>query len=81
VISDRTPWRNLGLAGVGADIPLEDEAAFILTLGHYQAMDENEMSAARRACRHYVSEWRNLHTNLDDYKKMFNAVIKSGKQY
>ena len=81
VISDRTPWRNLGLAGVGADIPLEDEAAFILTLGQYQAMDENEMSAARRACRHYVSEWRNLHTNLDDYKKMFNAVIKSGKQY
>ena len=25
VISDRTPWRNLEQAGVGADLPLEDE--------------------------------------------------------
>ena len=81
VTSDRTPWRNLELAGVGADLPLEDEAAFIHTLGQYQAMDENEMNATRQACRRYVNEWRILHTNLDDYKKMFNAVIKSGKQH
>jgi len=80
VISDRTPWRNLVQAGVGADLPLEDEATFIRTLGQYQAMDESKMSAARKACRRYVDEWRMRNTNMDDYKKMFNAVIASGKQ-
>ena len=81
VISDRTPWRNLALAGVGADLPLEDEGAFIHTLDHYQAMDEREMSAARKACRRYVEEWRLRNNSLDDYRKIFNAVIKSGKQH
>ena len=80
VISDRTPWRNLAQAGVGADLPLEDEEAFLRALGKYQAMDESEMSAVREACRRYVDEWRMHNANLDDYKKMFNAVIASGKR-
>lgn len=79
VISDRTPWRNLEQAGVGADLPLEDEAAFSRTLARYQAMNESEMSAVQEACRRYVDEWRINNTNLDDYKKMFNAVIASEK--
>ena len=79
VISDRTPWRNLEQAGVGADLPLEDDAAFMRALGKYQTMDESEMSEVREACRRYVDEWRMHNTNLDDYKKMFNAVMASGK--
>ncbi len=81
VISDRTPWRNLTQAGVGADLPLEDEAAFVSALGKYLAMDEREMTAAREACGCYVDEWRLQNANLDDYRKMFNAVIASGKQH
>lgn len=81
VISDRTPWRNLTQAGVGADLPLEDEVAFVSALGKYLAMDESEMVAVREACGRYVGEWRMQNANLDDYKKMFNAVIASGKQY
>lgn len=79
VISDRTPWRSLAQAGVGADLPLEDEAAFIRELARYQAMDENDMADVRAACKRYVTEWRVKNTNLDDYKKMFNAVIESGQ--
>lgn len=79
VISDRTPWRNLAQAGVGVDLPLEDEAAFLRALDKYQAMNESEMSTVREACRRYVDEWRMNNTNLDDYKKMFNRVIASRK--
>lgn len=80
VISDRTPWRNLAQAGVGADLPLEDEAAFLSVLGKYLAMDESEMAIVRKACGHYVDEWRMQNANLDDYRKMFSAVIASGKR-
>ncbi|MDP1955351.1 MAG: glycosyltransferase family 4 protein [Polaromonas sp.] len=79
VVSDRTPWRSLALAGVGADLPLDDEAAFVGALAAYQAMDEPDMAAVRAACYRYATEWRVSHTNLDDYKKMFNAVIESRK--
>ena len=77
VISDRTPWRNLEQAAVGIDLPLEDEAAFVRALARYQAMNESEMGVAREACRRYIVEWSIQNTNLDDYKKMFNAVIGS----
>jgi glycosyltransferase involved in cell wall biosynthesis len=77
VISDRTPWRNLEPSGVGADLPLDDEAAFLRELARYQAMDESEMAAVRDACRRYVAAWRANNTNLDDYHKMFDTVIAS----
>jgi glycosyltransferase involved in cell wall biosynthesis len=77
VISDRTPWRNLEPSGVGADLPLDDEAAFLRELARYQAMDESEMAAVRDACRRYVVAWRANNTNLDDYRKMFDTVIAS----
>lgn len=80
VISDRTPWRNLAQAGVGADLPLADEAAFVRELGIYQAMNGSEMNVIREACRDYVAKWRMANTNLDDYKKMFDAVIASREQ-
>lgn len=79
VISDRTPWRNLEQAGVGADLPLEHEEAFLRVLARYQAMNESDMASTRAACQRYVVEWRMKNTDLDDYKSMFNAVISSGK--
>lgn len=77
VISDRTPWRNLKQAGVGADLPLEDEAAFLRELVRYQTMDESRMATVRDTCRHYVAAWCANNTNLDDYHNMFDAVIAS----
>jgi glycosyltransferase involved in cell wall biosynthesis len=77
VISDRTPWRNLAQAGVGADLPLADEAAFVRELGSYQAMNQSEMNVIREACRDYVAKWRMANTKLDNYKNMFDAVIAS----
>ena len=79
VISDRTPWRNLEQAGVGADLPLEDEATFVSALIRYQTMNESDMTSVREACQRYVVKWRTKNTNLDNYKNMFNAVIVSRK--
>ena len=77
VISDRTPWRDLERHGIGADLPLDDEAAFLRALAKYQSMDENGMAVVRDACRRYVDVWRANNAHLDDYRKMFDAVIAS----
>jgi glycosyltransferase involved in cell wall biosynthesis len=77
VISDQTPWRKLEQSGVGFDLPLEDEAAFLRALVKYQAMNESDMVLVRDACQRYVVEWRKSNTDLDDYRKMFNSVIAS----
>ncbi len=77
VISDRTPWRSLEQAGVGADLSLKDEAAFIRALARYQSMDESDMAKVREACGRYVAAWRVNNTNLDDYHQMFDQVIAS----
>ncbi len=79
VISDRTPWRNLEQSGVGTDLLLEDEAAFLHALATYQAMDEADMTVVRDACRRYAAAWRVSNTNLDDYRLMFDTVITSNK--
>ncbi|WP_053380825.1 glycosyltransferase family 4 protein [Nitrospira moscoviensis] len=79
IISDRTPWRNLASAGVGADLPIDNEDAFVQTLLRYQAMTEKEMAQERHKCRSYVAAWRSANQNLNDYQKMFKAVMASGR--
>lgn len=77
VISDRTPWKNLMDAGVGADLPIENEPEFVRQLERFQAMDERDMGNVRNSCRRYVAIWQADHANLDAYRKMFDTVIAS----
>lgn len=74
VISDRTPWKNLKDAGVGADLPIENEAAFIKQLEDYLAMDETKFDMVRNSCRRFVALWAAESTNLDSYRNMFDRV-------
>lgn len=77
IISDRTPWKNLMAAGVGADLPLEDEPEFVRQLERFQAMDESDIEKVRNACRRYVDAWQADHADLGAYRKMFDTVIGS----
>jgi glycosyltransferase involved in cell wall biosynthesis len=77
VISDRTPWRGLMDAGVGADVSLDIESEFVRQLERFQAMNEREMQDVRAACGRYVAAWQADNANLDAYRKMFNSVIAS----
>jgi glycosyltransferase involved in cell wall biosynthesis len=71
VISDRTPWKNLKNAGVGADLPIENEAAFKKQLEEYLAMDEVRFDMVRNSCIGYVAKWVSESVNLDSYRNMF----------
>lgn len=80
VISDRTPWRGLVEAGVGADLQLDNEPEFVSQLKRLQAMNEREISNVRAACMSYVASWLADNTNLDLYRKMFDSVISTRKK-
>ena len=77
IISNRTPWKNLIAEGVGADLPLEDELEFVRQLEYFQSMGERDLENVRNACLHYATVWHAKHANPEEYRKMFNTVIKS----
>jgi glycosyltransferase involved in cell wall biosynthesis len=77
IISNRTPWKNLMVEGVGADLPLEDELEFVRQLEHFQSMGEHDMENVRSACQHYAAAWQVKHANPGEYRKMFEVVIAS----
>ena len=78
VISDRTPWKNLKNAGVGTDLPIENQAAFIKQLEEYLVMDEAGFKLVRDSCRRYFAKWLAEDMNLDSYRNMFASVSNSG---
>ena len=78
VISNRTPWKNLKDAGVGADLPIENEAAFIRQLEDYLDMDETRFGMVRNSCRQYAAKWAAESINLDSYRSMFKRVTIFG---
>jgi len=80
IISDRTPWKNLKDAGVGVDLPIENEPAFIKQLEEYLAMDESSFVIVRNSCRRYVAKWAAESMDLDAYRNMFARVLNFGAQ-
>jgi glycosyltransferase involved in cell wall biosynthesis len=73
VISDRTPWKNLNAAGIGVELPVDDEAAFVAALEQFQAMNESSLANLRQRCRAYIDAWRKQVIDLNQYRKMFDG--------
>jgi glycosyltransferase involved in cell wall biosynthesis len=73
VISDRTPWTQLREAGVGVDLPLSEEAAFVRALQEFQKMDDATMTGIRARCRAYAERWRTEVIDPDQYRRLFEV--------
>jgi glycosyltransferase involved in cell wall biosynthesis len=77
IISNRTPWKNLIAAGVGADLPLDDEQEFLNQLTLFEEMTQGDMEVIRNACKSYIQLWRNEYDNPQLYLELFRLIIKS----
>lgn len=64
LISDRTPWRDLQSAGVGADLPLDDVQAFQRVLATHAAMPDDDRRAQRMRCRAYAQQRLSADTSV-----------------
>lgn len=78
IISDRTPWRGLTDAGIGADIPLEQESDYLIQLGRYRDMSNAEMEAVSKTCRAYARQKANIGKNIEAYQVMFDTLLECG---
>ncbi len=57
IISDKTPWQSLRQAGVGYDIPLEEEAAFTRAIDEIAEMPAEDFIAMRERAFDYARDW------------------------
>ena len=57
LISNRTPWKNLELRGVGWDVSLDDSVEFKNVIIKMCHMDEREHKKMRTKCRNFAIEY------------------------
>lgn len=76
LLSDRTPWRGLEAAGVGADLSLEDMPAFVRALKTHAGMPDEQRQVQRARCRAYALERLRDDTALAATCKMLDRVIQ-----
>jgi glycosyltransferase involved in cell wall biosynthesis len=58
LISDQTPWRELAAAGVGWDLPLADETAFVVAIEHCAALTNEDFDLLSSRAEKYEAARR-----------------------
>lgn len=74
IISDQTPWINLKIKKIGADISLDDEDSFIKELKNLQNMNGDEFHELRKNCLNFISNWFESNENKKNHKKMIQTL-------
>ena len=77
LLSDQTPWRNLEEAGVGWDIPLEDEERFRSALRQCVAGDDEWFAAFSRRASAYAAAKASDPATVEDNRRLFRAALTS----
>lgn len=75
LVSDRTPWRGLVAKGVGWDLPLEDEDAFVAALETLAAQTSDARQARSERCHALACEVATDRGALDAHRTMLMRVI------
>jgi glycosyltransferase involved in cell wall biosynthesis len=75
VISDQTPWRELDDAGVGWDLPVDDQGSFVRVLRRCVELDQTEYSAlSSRAGEYGIAAARN-DAGIIENRALFTGVV------
>ena len=75
LISDRTPWRGLLEAGVGRDVPLNDESGWICAVQEFVNMDEDAIAKMSCAARRFAAEQRMDPIALEQNMRLFATPV------
>jgi glycosyltransferase involved in cell wall biosynthesis len=76
LLSDRTSWRDLQSAGVGADLPLDDIEAFRQALSRWAALSETERTLERRRCLAYARQRLQGDASISQMRGLLMQVIR-----
>jgi glycosyltransferase involved in cell wall biosynthesis len=76
LISDQTPWTNLGHHGVGWDLPLNAADAWRIALGECVTMADEQYQAMSARARLLVPAWLQSHGGVDASRAMLREAIQ-----
>ena len=72
ILSDQTPWRNLGKEQVGFDIALNDKNKFILAIDSLTHLSQLEFESMSKTCIAYI----NCQLNIENIKAKYLELFK-----
>ena len=75
LISDRTPWHGLAATCAGADLSLDDSAAWVAFVREMAGQSPTNRTAGRRAARHFVEQRINLAGDTAQLALCINAAL------
>ncbi len=76
LVSDRTPWRGLEDRGVGWDLPLEDEEAFVKVIEELARLGSERWQALRERTRRHADEVAEHGPTLQANLDLFRALVE-----
>lgn len=77
LVSDTTPWRGLTQAGVGWDLPLDEEDAFVRVLEECARMELQAWDGWRERVRTYARAALEDDTHREANRRLFRLAIDS----
>lgn len=76
LLSDRTPWRDLGTEGVGWVLPLDDHGPFVKAIESLAAMAPDERLAMRKKAHAYAARVAASSEARDANRQLFHAAME-----
>lgn len=80
LLSDTTPWRGLVPVGVGWDLPLDDEDAFVRSLEDCSRTGPQEYQAWRERVRTYARAVVEDGTHIEANRRLFHVAMGSPRE-
>lgn len=71
LISDQTPWRNLGKVGVGYDLPLNDIPAYLAALTELLQLNREQFNFLSDKAFNYAAAYRQDEKHLEANRALF----------
>jgi len=75
VISDQTPWRDIGEAGAGAVLPLSNQQALVQEIERLAALDPQGRTSMRQAAFEYALRFAQDNRLVDMNRNLFLSVL------
>lgn len=76
LLSDRTPWRDLGTEGVGWVLSLDDQRPFVAAIEEVAAMSAAARLAMRRRAHAYAARIAESSAARDANRRLFHAALE-----
>jgi len=76
IISNNTPWNDVGVNGAGYAIDLNNKDQFVKAVGEFAAMNNETYQTRCIAASEYIQRKLNVNETIESYYKMFDDSLR-----